>query len=118
LVSAVKRISREETGLYIEMIGLIGVKEYRRKTAFGQVIALVFLVKGTRGRLRGNKFATEVRVFKSIPHPMIKEQEDMLLELKMIGKDGRLKIDPENNIKALSSRILKVNHAKLWITAR
>ena len=114
LVDAAKRISREETGISIDVLGLLGVKEYSRRVAFGQVISLVFLTRGIRGKLRGNEYAREVRVFKSLPYGMIKEQKDMLLELGITDPDGKLKMDRELLLEDLLSKVLKVSSLKLW----
>jgi len=57
LSKAAVRISREEVGLTIKPIGIIGVKEYSGRAAFGQAIALVFIAEGISGKLRGNEYA-------------------------------------------------------------
>jgi ADP-ribose pyrophosphatase YjhB (NUDIX family) len=90
LSEAAVRISREEVGLTIKPLGIIGVKEYSRRTAFGQAIALVFIAEGIGGRLHGNEYARKVAVFTKLPENLIKEQRDMLVELGIVSQDGSL----------------------------
>jgi 8-oxo-dGTP diphosphatase len=106
------RISREEVGLTIKPLGLIGIKEYSRRAAFGQAIALVFIAEGIGGRLRGNKYAREVTVFTKLPKRLIKEQKDMLIELGIASQDGSL-IVPLKGLEELKGSFMKSNN-RLW----
>lgn len=112
LTQAAKRISREETGLKIDPLGIVGIKEYSRKAAFGQVIAFVLLAKEVGGRLRGNEYAREVKPFNRLPSSMIKEQRDMLISLGIVDGDGSLKFSKED-LNIMERKIL-VRNKKLW----
>jgi 8-oxo-dGTP diphosphatase len=112
LSEAAVRISREEVGLTIKPLGIIGIKEYSRRVAFGQAIALVFIAEGIGGRLCGNKYAREVAVFTKLPKRLIKEQKDMLVELGIAGQDGSLVV-PLKGLEELKGGFMKSNN-RLW----
>jgi len=112
LSEAAVRISREEVGLTIKPLGIIGVKEYSRRVTFGQAIALVFIAKGIGGRLHGNKYAREVAVFTKLPKRIIKEQKDMLVELGIASRNGTLVI-PLKGLEELKGGFMVFNN-RLW----
>lgn len=113
LHEAAVRISKEEVGLIVKPLGILGVKEYSKRTAFGQVVALVFVAKGLRGKLRGNEYAREVRIFTKLPRNMIKEQKDMLIDLGIVDLDGQLKISLKNEFHKLMGSLI-TSHNRLW----
>jgi len=85
LKEAVKRIAKEETNLEVSVKKQLGVREYSRKSAFGQAISVVYLADALSSKLVGNKFARDVRFFKKIPKNIIKEQRGIMQNvLKMI----------------------------------
>lgn len=112
LSKAAVRISREEVGLTIRPLGIIGVKEYSRIAAFGQAIALVFIAERISGKLRGNKYAREVAVFTKLPKNLIKEQKDMLIELGIVGQDGSITTSLKQLDKLGGS--LMIFDSRLW----
>ena len=78
LEQAVERVAREETGLKVRIRKLLGVKQYSRRSAFGHAISIVYLVERIGGKLRGNKYGRDVRIFSKPPKNMIAEQKQML----------------------------------------
>jgi len=113
LFEAAKRIAREEVNITINPLGIIGIKEYSRKTAFGQVVAIVFIAKGIRGQLHGNEYAREVDIFTKLPRRMIKEQRDMLIRLGIVDSNGRVKIGSDEELEQ-SVRNLIAFEERLW----
>jgi|GEM_PF-236128 8-oxo-dGTP diphosphatase len=113
LSRAAVRISREEVGLTIKPLGIIGVKEYSRKTAFGQAIALVLIAEGIYGKLRGNEYAKETAVFTKLPKNIIKEQRDMLVELGIVGQDGFVATSLKQKLDKLERKLMIFN-SRLW----
>ena len=114
LYEAAVRISKEEVGLPIKLVGIIGIKEYSRRAAFGQAVALVFIAEGMSGRLRGNEYAKEVDIFTKLPKNLIKEQRDMLIELGIVSRDGSL-IASLKQLDKLGGGLMMVNK-RLWRT--
>ena len=113
LSEAAIRISKEEVGLLIKPLSIIGIKEYTKKAAFGQVVSLVFVAKALHGQLRGNKYARQVKTFTKLPENMIKEQKDMLIDLGLADPEGSLKIFSESQINRLTENLIKCN-SRLW----
>ena len=113
LSEAAKRISREEVNLVINPLGIAGIKEYSRKTAFGQVVAIVFIAKGIRGQLHGNEYAKEVNVFTKLPRKTIKEQKDMLISLGIVDVNGLLKITLDEELDQFMGNLI-TSEDRLW----
>jgi len=113
LFEAAKRIAKEEVGITINPLGIAGIKEYSRKTAFGQVVAIVFVAKGIRGKLHGNEYAKEVSIFTKLPMKMIKEQKDMLISLGIVDANGVLKIRSDEELDQLMRNLI-TSRDKLW----
>jgi ADP-ribose pyrophosphatase YjhB (NUDIX family) len=78
LLEATKRVAREETNLRIEVKQLLGVKEYDKKSAFGQAISIVYLAEVVSGRMRGNAFGKEVKAFREIPKNTVKQHQELV----------------------------------------
>jgi ADP-ribose pyrophosphatase YjhB (NUDIX family) len=83
LEEAVKRVAKEETNLRVKIKKQLGVKQYSRKSAFGHTISIVYLTEATSGKLKGNKYGKEVKVFKELPQNMIAEQKTLLEKLRL-----------------------------------
>lgn len=113
LSEAAKRIAKEEANLTINPLGIAGIKEYSRKTAFGQTVAIVFIAKGIRGQLRGNKYGKEVRIFTQLPKKMIKEQKDMLVSLGIVDANGLSKITSDAELRQLIANLITPMN-KFW----
>ena len=113
LFEAAKRIAREEVNITINPLGIIGIKEYSKKAAFGQVVAIVFIAKGIRGQLHGNEYAREVDIFTKLPRRMIKEQRDMLVSLGIIDSNGRVKISSGEELEQFMRNLINFED-RLW----
>jgi len=113
LFEAAKRIAKEEINITVNPLGIAGIKEYSRKTAFGQVVAIVFVAKGIRGKLHGNEYAKEVSIFTKLPMKMIKEQKDMLISLGIVDANGVLKIRSNEELDQLMGNLI-TSRNKLW----
>lgn len=64
---AVKRKAKEETGLRVKILKFLGIYEYKGKWNFGHPVSICFLCKPIGGRLKGNKYGTNIRFFKKMP---------------------------------------------------
>jgi ADP-ribose pyrophosphatase YjhB (NUDIX family) len=78
LLEATKRVAREETNLGIEVKQMLGVKEYDKKSAFGQAVSVVYLANVVSGRMKGNSFGKEVKAFKEIPKNIVKQHRELI----------------------------------------
>jgi len=78
LLEAAKRVAKEETNLKIEIRQQLGVKDYNKKSAFGQAISVVYLAEIVSGRMKGSKFGKEVKAFKEIPKNTIKQHIELI----------------------------------------
>jgi ADP-ribose pyrophosphatase YjhB (NUDIX family) len=70
---AIKRIAREELGVEIEVVKLLGLLEYFNDEG-RHTVCNEFLVKVVSGQLCGSDQGEEWRYFKKIPDEMIPEQ--------------------------------------------
>lgn len=73
-----KRVAKYETGLKIKIVKFLGIKEYSRKSGFGQAVSIVYLAKPIGGKLNGSIQGRDVRFFKKLPKNIIKEQKNIL----------------------------------------
>lgn len=85
LTDAVKRIALKETGFKVESKKLLGIIEYpdlEKSAGFkgyrGNPVSICFLVRIKGGALRHDGDATDVRFFKRLPSPIIKEHADFI----------------------------------------
>jgi len=78
LQEAAKRVAKEETNLKIEIMQQLGIKEYNKKSAFGQAISVVYLADAVSGQLKVNKYGKEVKAFKEIPKKIIKQHKELI----------------------------------------
>jgi len=87
---AVVREVKEETGLDVEVKGLVGVYSRPDRDPRGHVISIAFLVVEIGGELRGSR-ETEVNEFYAIPRELAFDHREILrdgLELaKKLGVD-------------------------------
>jgi 8-oxo-dGTP diphosphatase len=87
---AVAREVREETGLEIEIRGLVGVYSKPNRDPRGHVISIAFLVVEVGGELRGSR-ETEVGEFYVIPRELAFDHREILREGLEVAR--RLGID-------------------------
>jgi 8-oxo-dGTP diphosphatase len=92
---AVHREALEETGLGIELLGLVGAYSDPRRDPRGHVVSLCYLARG-RGELRSGSDATSAKVFslQALPALAFDHQQmidDALRLLKCAGEGIRLK---------------------------
>ncbi|MDD2756293.1 MAG: NUDIX hydrolase [Methanothrix sp.] len=89
--AAAARESREETGLVIELLGLIGIYSNPARDPRGHVVSAAFLARG-RGELSAGSDARLAEVFSFQDLPALAFDHDLIfrdaLRLKQ-GKDGR-----------------------------
>lgn len=90
LAHAAKRICREELGVGVEVLKVLGVVEYlRERRAPGFVthsVSTVLLVRPVAGTLRGSWQAREVRVFRVLPERTIPEARAFLLARRLVRR--------------------------------
>lgn len=92
---AVQREAREETGLEIELLGLVGAYSDPRRDPRGHVVSLCYLARG-RGELRSGSDARSAEVFslQALPALAFDHQQmidDALRLLKSAGERISLK---------------------------
>lgn len=75
---ALERIADEELGIKIEIDKFLSFIEYSPEYAFGQSIALAFLVKQVSGTIHGSSQAREFGFFKTAPDNLIPEMKEFL----------------------------------------
>ncbi|MDP2705043.1 MAG: NUDIX domain-containing protein [Patescibacteria group bacterium] len=79
LMDAVKRIAFRETGLKVEPKKILGIIEYPNfKGDIGHPISICFLAVIKGGTLQHDGDATDIRFFKKLPRPIIKEHADFI----------------------------------------
>ena len=93
---AIKREVKEETGLDVEIKGLIGVYSKPNRDPRGHVVSIAYLVVEVSGDLRGSE-ETDIGEFNAIPDKLAFDHNDILRDgLKLAGKMG---INVNVNIK-------------------
>ncbi|MDO8715658.1 MAG: NUDIX domain-containing protein [Dehalococcoidales bacterium] len=78
---AAKRTAHDELGIPIDVLKPLGYIEYpseERERGFGWAVSLPLLCSTTAERFKVGKDSSEVRVFTSLPDPMIPEQKEFL----------------------------------------
>jgi len=89
--AAVREV-REETGLEISILALVGVYSDPDRDPRGHVISIAFLGERMRGEIRASSDAEEVRVFRRPPERMafdhLRILEDALKRAKELGVKG------------------------------
>lgn len=81
IADAVKRVAKDELGVNVEIEKLLGVweiPEWKVKEGFTSVVGLVHQVNLVSGELKVNNQASEVKIFKTLPKNMIKEQRGLI----------------------------------------
>jgi len=73
LEETVKRVAESETGLKVKVVKFLGVAEYDFKKYFSQPIGLIFLTKVIGGKMKTDKQASEIDIFRKIPKNTIKD---------------------------------------------
>ncbi|MEM3519039.1 MAG: NUDIX hydrolase [Candidatus Hadarchaeales archaeon] len=64
---AAKREAREETGLEVEILRILGVYSDPDRDPRGHSVSVCYLAKPVGGELRGGSDAADARVFRKIP---------------------------------------------------
>jgi 8-oxo-dGTP diphosphatase len=75
---AFKRKMLEETGLYVEILKLVGIYDDPQRDPRGHWISLCFLAKVLKGSLRGSEQGREVRIFSKLPQKIGFDHRKML----------------------------------------
>lgn len=93
---AAKREAYEETGLEIELKGLVGVYSDPDRDPRGHVISIAFLAVPRGGVLSPSTDASEVRVFKKLPKLIAFDHREIIRDaLELACKKGiKYKVDP------------------------
>lgn len=85
--TAVKRIAREELGIEVEIMHLVGVNEYpseEKDRGFGWPMGVNYLCRIISGLPRGSKQANEVKFFQELPINIVEEQKVFLQKHRII----------------------------------
>lgn len=86
--NAVKREVKEETGLDVEIKGLIGVYSKPDRDPRGHVVSIAYLVVEASGHLQGSE-ETDVGEFNEIPDKLAFDHNDIIRDgLKLARKMG------------------------------
>jgi 8-oxo-dGTP diphosphatase len=85
---AVRREAKEETGLEIEPLGLIGIYSDPGRDPRGHVVSLAFLAKG-RGDLVSGSDAGSAEVFSPQSLPPLAFDHDKIISDALAAKDSR-----------------------------
>lgn len=81
LEQAVKRVAKEELGIKVSIIKLLGIIEYKIKNYAGQPIGIAFLVRtNSIARLKVDAQAEEARICKTLPKNTEPHQKKFLLK--------------------------------------
>ena len=77
VTDAVKRVAAEELGIEVriqELLGYIDYEDEEKERGFGYSVGLVFLCLAEVTSMKPNEDASEIKIFKSLPDNVIKEQ--------------------------------------------
>lgn len=81
LNNAVKRVAKEEVGISVKILKMLGTIEYSIITEGGRhTITIVFLVKPAGGKILVGEQGEEASFFKTVPQNTIQEQAKFLKE--------------------------------------
>jgi ADP-ribose pyrophosphatase YjhB (NUDIX family) len=83
---AITRIGKEETGLKLKTIKIVGIIEFKPSSPHRHTISIAHMVEPISGVLRGSRQGKEIQFFKAIPSKTIKEQKDFLLKSNLLKK--------------------------------
>ncbi len=75
---AVKRVTKEETGLKVKIKKFIGIYDSPKRDPRGHVISLCFLTEPIGGKLKGSWQAKEVKFFSKLPRNIGFDHRKML----------------------------------------
>lgn len=84
IADAIRRFARDEAGLRVKIVRIVGSAEYFRGRKFGHIVSVVYLVKPLAGRLRGGWQGRRVAWFKILPKNTVIEQRQFLLRHNLI----------------------------------
>ncbi len=85
LDETVKRVSKEELGIVVEILEILGVIEYSIENEGGRhTVTIEYLVKQTSGKLRGSDQGEQIDFFKTVPNNMLPEQGEFLIEKNLL----------------------------------
>ena len=86
---AAVREAREETGLEVRLLGLVGVYSEPSRDPRGHYVSIAFLAEPVSGELKASTDAREVRVFRPKPERLAFDHERILTDaLKLLGRLG------------------------------
>jgi len=94
--SAVKREAREETGLQIELLGLVGVYSDPKRDCRGHVVSVAYLAAG-KGELVGGSDAKSAEVFPLNSLPALAFDHDEIIRDALVlarsRSDNQIKVE-------------------------
>ena len=79
LIPAVHRFAREEAGLRVKVIRVLGAIEFFGRPASPHIISIAYLCRPAGGRLRGSWQGREVRFFRQLPSDIVPEDRQFLI---------------------------------------
>lgn len=87
---AARREAKEETGLEIDILGLVGVYSDPKRDPRGHVISIAFLAKG-KGVPKASSDAKEVKIFREIPTKLAFDHKDIIRDALELAKKLNIK---------------------------
>ena len=78
LSEAAERVALDETGLRVTIVKQVGVIEYSRRSGFGHAVSIAYSATRISGKIRGNKYGRDVKIFRRMPAGVIPEQRKLL----------------------------------------
>lgn len=84
LKKAVKRVVKDETGLNVKVVKILGVIEFTKTPDGMHAISVAIEVFPLSGILRGSYQGWEIDFFKKYPKPSIAEHKSFLIKNKLI----------------------------------
>lgn len=77
---AAVRETKEETGLSISLLQLIGVYSNPERDPRGHIVSVVFLAKEIGGTLRACTDASDIKIFKRLPNELAFDHKKILMD--------------------------------------
>jgi len=77
------REMKEEAGIDIELVRLVGVYSGPHRDPRGNVVSICYLARHTGGELRAGSDASEVRLFKKMPENLAFDHRKMLTDARV-----------------------------------